>query len=273
VGKVKTPIGLLNELQDVDPAELWVLLPQSVYPIASRSSVLSHYGGVAYGKIPLGERVGKLEYRAFGGERIINSEDGFFQPLRSQGVTFPSGMAGRTFGGTVRWNPPVQGLLFGASESSGAAAGAFDLNGFSGKMSIRQYRQTFYFGQYEHKRLMLAGEYVRTLVSSVITFPGFPTTPIDNDSRPFYGMASYRLSGKLNAGLYYSSSLDYRAALGSNRYQKDWALTARYDFNPFLYAKAEQHWMDGTEIGFASSDNPNLQPSTRLSLLKLGVSF
>ncbi len=56
-------------------------------------------------------------------------------------------------------------------------------------------------------------------------------------------------------------------------YEKDWALAARYDFNSFLYAKVEQHFIDGTETGFAASDNPDLQPTTRMTMLKLGVSF
>ena len=79
VGKVKTPSGLLNETQDIDPAHLWLLLPQSVYPIASRNFSLSHFGGVAYGAIPLGESRGKLEYRAFAGQRVLAADDGYFR--------------------------------------------------------------------------------------------------------------------------------------------------------------------------------------------------
>src|ERR1700735_3688141 len=67
-GKVKTPTGLFNEIQDIDPSYLWALLPESVYPIDNRSSYLTHYGGVVYGTIALSHRYGKFEYRAFGGE-------------------------------------------------------------------------------------------------------------------------------------------------------------------------------------------------------------
>ena len=49
-GKVKTPSGLFNDIQDIDPSYIWSLLPQSIYPISSRNSILAHYGGVAYGK-------------------------------------------------------------------------------------------------------------------------------------------------------------------------------------------------------------------------------
>jgi hypothetical protein len=60
--------------------------------------------------------------------------------------------------------------------------------------------------------------------------------------------------------------------VSSARYQKDWALAGRYDFNPYLYLKLEQHFVDGTAIGL-DSDNPDLRPNMRMTLLKLGVSF
>src|ERR1700691_2189104 len=66
-GKVKTPTGLFNEIQDIDPSYIWALLPESVYPIDNRESYLTHYGGVVYGTIALSHKFGKLEYRAFGG--------------------------------------------------------------------------------------------------------------------------------------------------------------------------------------------------------------
>jgi hypothetical protein len=63
-------------------------------------------------------------------------------------------------------------------------------------------------------------------------------------------------------------------AVSSARYQKDWALSARYDFNPFFYAKAEEHIMDGTLLGYSVSNNTGgLLPNDRMTLLKLGVSF
>jgi hypothetical protein len=86
-------------------------------------------------------------------------------------------------------------------------------------------------------------------------------------------MASYKFAEKLTAGMYYSSSLNRNAAFTSSRFQKDWAVCARYDFNPYLYAKFEQHFVDGTEIGFSTMNNSNLKPNTRMTLFKLGVSF
>jgi hypothetical protein len=273
VGKVKSPIGLLNESQDIDPAQLWVLLPQSVYPLATRNTILAHYGGVVYGSVALGERFGKLEYRAFGGRRIVPADDGSFQSLLDLGITVPNGISGPTFGGTLRWNMPIHGLVAGASENSGLTSGEVTIQGYPGTLNVRQFRQTWYFGKFERSKVMVAGEYSRAQIASVLQIPGLFSLVARNDQRRFYGMASYKLSGKLSGGLYYSSFLDRQATYTSGRYQKDWAVSARYDFNPFLYAKAEQHWIDGTAIGLSITDNPDLQPTMRMILLKLGVSF
>ena len=71
-----------------------------------------------------------------------------------------------------------------------------------------------------------------------------------------------------------SISLDLKAPLDQNRYQKDWTFSSRYDFNPFLYLKFEQHLVNGTAIGFSSLDNSNgLSTHFNMTLLKLGVSF
>src|SRR5580658_64071 len=77
-GKVKTPSGLFNEIQDIDPSFLWALLPESVYPIDNRESYLTHYGGVAYGTIAFSHKFGKLEYRGFAGEGLYTAKDGYF---------------------------------------------------------------------------------------------------------------------------------------------------------------------------------------------------
>lgn len=273
IGKVKTPTGLFNEVQDIDPAYPWVLLPQSIYPIASRDSLLSHDGGVVYGAVPLGERLGKLEYEGYGGTRILGGDDGFFQPFRDAGFTLPNGVRGPAFGATLKWHTPVSGLFFGVSEDIDHPSGQITLGQLSGTFQNSRLKIPYFFGKYESKRLMLAAEYERIPVTSTVQFSGLPPflTPIDN--RNYYAMASYKLAARLTAGAYFSSQINRQAAYGSARFQKDWTVAGRYDFNPYLYAKAEQHFIDGTSIGFEASDNPNLQPTTRMTILKLGVSF
>lgn len=272
VGDVKTPVGLLNETQDIDPAHLWVLLPQSVYPLASRDALLDHYGGVVYGSLPLGERFGTLEYRGFAGQRVIDSNDGYFDVVRSEGIVLPNGLTGPTFGGTLRWNAPLEGLMFGASESAGNLSGEINEGSLQGNLRGTQFRHLFYFGKLERNKWMIAGEYSRELLNATVQNPVRPSNEA-TDRRAFYGMASYRLASKLTGGLYYSSYIDRKAAYTAFRYQKDWAVAARYDFTPYLYAKAEQHFIDGLGVGFIPSSNPDQRPSLRMTMLKLGVTF
>jgi hypothetical protein len=273
VGKVKTPAGLLNESQDIDPVQLWVLLPQSVYPIASRNSVLAHYGAVVYGATSLGVFLGKLEYRVYGGTRVLGGDDGFFQPFRDAGLTLPNGISGPVYGGTLTWHAPLPGLMFGSSEEMDHPSGEITAGPLQGTFQNSRLGISYFFGRYEGSKVMFAGEYNRIPVTSTVQFPGLPAFITPVDSRAFYAMSSYKISAKLSAGMYYSSLINRQAAFNSYRYQKDWALSARYDFNPYLYLKLEQHFIDGTATGFSASDNPNIQPTTRMTMLKLGVIF
>ena len=87
-------------------------------------------------------------------------------------------------------------------------------------------------------------------------------------------MATYKVTGKLTAGSYYHQMFNVAAALGPKRYFKDWTISGRYDFNQYLYAKAEEHIIDGALVGFDATLNPGgVKPTTKLTILKFGVSF
>jgi hypothetical protein len=272
VGKVKTPIYLFNETQDIDPAHLWALLPQSVYPIASRDSLLAHEGGIVYGSVSLGER-SKIEYRAFGGTRIIAGGDSVFQSLRDQGISLPNGISGPTYGGSLRWQTPLPGLMFGASVDVEHPSGEVIYGPLTGAIKSGHAVGPGYFGRYENGKLMVAAEYTRIPVASIMQLEGLPPIPSAVDYRGFYVMSSYKISSKFSAGAYYSSFIDRASVAGTRRFQKDLTMAARYDFNPYLYAKFEQHFLNGAALGFNASDNPDMQPTTRMTILKLGVSF
>jgi len=273
-GKVKTPIGLLNETQDIDPVQLWILLPQSIYAIANRNSTLSHYGGVIYGSVPLGNTFGELEYRAYGGQRVLSSDDAVFQTVRDKGISLPNGATGPMYGGTLRWQTPLHGLTVGASEDSEHTSGAAALGALSGSLKATHFYQPYLYGIFERNRWMAGGEYTRQALQKTTAFAGGPTIFIPKDQRAWYLMASYKFSEKLTGGMNFSYSLDRQLPVSNARYQKDWALSARYDVNSYLYLKAEEHFVDGSEFGYSTSNNTGgLMPNTRMTLLKIGVNF
>jgi hypothetical protein len=292
-GKVKTPTGLFNEIQDIDPSYMWSLLPQGIYPITSRNTLLAHYGGVVYGTVKLDRRVGKFEYRAFGGERVLASNDGYFIPYQDQGFTIPNGENGPTYGGALHWITPLPGLMVGASDFKdtewtmsvtltvlpGSPFMALVPVGtiLNGTAVSHPTNEPSYFGRYEKKRIMVAGEHMRLPLSISTTLPAlgpYGLIASRQDQRSWYGMASYKVTDKLSAGLYESQFFNRQAALGPGRYSKDWAVSGRYDFNQYVYAKAEQHFVEGTGIMYDTAENRNgMQPNTRLTILKIGVSF
>jgi hypothetical protein len=275
-GKVKIPSGLFNEIQDIDPSYMWSLLPQSVYPITSRNSVLAEYGGVVYGTVNL-QAAGKLEYRGWGGDEVIGEDDGYWVTQREEGLNLPNGLGGISTGAALHWKTPWSGLMVGASGShsndwhSVITAGGGAL---SGTESLHGAYTPSFFAKYEKDKVMLAAEYSRVSGNGGIVFPAVSNSPFVYDYRPWYVMASYKVTGKLSAGAYQSQYISHTGALGPANFSKDWTVSGRYDFNEFLYAKAEQHFIDGTAVGYDLTLNPGgLQPNTKLTILKMGVSF
>jgi hypothetical protein len=122
----------------------------------------------------------------------------------------------------------------------------------------------------------VAGEYNRLPNVITLNIPTVINKAIRHDERQWYAMASYKLTGKLTAGIYDSQLINHGLPLGPARFFKDWAISGRYDFNQYLYAKAEEHFIDGknASAGYDTTMNPNgLQPNTKLTVLKIGVSF
>jgi hypothetical protein len=269
-GKVKSPWGLFNETQDIDPSYMWSLLPQCVYDITTRAADLTHNGGVVYGTIKLGPSAGKMEYRAWGGEQVIPTNDGSFNALNAANNGPLNDYTYVTYGAALHWLTPIPGLMLGASEGH-ANQSYLALQG--GSESIAEWNRVNYFGKYEKDKIMFAAEWQRQASPGTISLVGRPTTSLSSDPRAWYGMATYKLTGKLTAGVYDSQEVDHDQPLGPGRYTKDWTVSGRYDFNQFIYLKAEQHFIDGTYLSFDTSDNVTLQPNTKLTALKVGVSF
>jgi hypothetical protein len=280
-GKVKIPTNLFNETQDIDPSYMWALLPQSVYTLPDRDSQLSQYGGVVYGTLKLGENLGKMEYRGWGGYQVYSSGDGYWIALREAGMSLPNGLSGTDIGAALHWKTPLHGLMIGGSDMRKPAWSApltfapapGEL--LKGSMDVKGFNEWAIFGIYEKNKVMIAGEYNKLAPEIMLSFPNLPI-PFPVDKRQWYGMASYKVTGKLTAGIYNSQQINHALPLstGPSRSSKDWVVSGRYDFNQYIYAKAEEHFINGTDNYYDEVLNPDgLKPTTKLNLLKLGVSF
>jgi hypothetical protein len=269
-GKVKIPMGLYNDSQDVDSLFLWVLLPQSIYPIDNRDFDLALLGGEAYGEQTLGPRGGMVQYSAYYGESTLDPNGGYNLQLEQFGLFFSSPPSGKDYGGDLRWLTPWRALLVGASAQSQALDGTAP----QGSLHMASTFLDAFYAEWKWKKASLEGEYWRSPLCPVLTI-GPEVVAIPVDSRAWYAMASYELTRKLQVGTYYSHYVNQAAdtSLPQN-HSKDWVTAGRYNFNQYFYGKLEAHLLHGAGLGYYAATNPNgLNPNVSMLAARVGFAF
>jgi hypothetical protein len=271
-GKVKIRWGLFNDTQDADPGYLWSLLPEPVYGIDQRATNLAQYGAELYGRVPLGKKLGTLDYSAYYGDYFYASNDGYAANFTQQGLTFVSQPGGKTPGFDLRWSTPLHGLMLGGSLMMYDANGTLTNGTFNQPLAF----WPTYYAQYNHKKLFADWQYVKLVQYQTVTLTG--TSPVTSvqDTRSWFVMAGYHVTNKLQLGTYYTRYVDASATDRSDpaNYFHDTAISARYDVDLHFYLKAEGHFIRGNGLGFYSQQNPNsLQPNTNMVVAKAGFTF
>jgi len=277
-GKVKTPLGLFNDTQDIDSLHLWALLPQSVYPADNRSWTLAHTGGDLYGRVGLPARLGSLSYQGYFGSRTVDPADGYFQSAADAGLTVQGSPFGRLYGGDLRWQTPRHGWMAGASVGLADISGTVTFGSLPFPITIRSTSDTntALYGEYENGKWYAAGEFRRRIWN--LTIPELGIAAAGLDSRAGYVMGSYRVHPKLNLGAYWShfeyARIESMNVPFNSPSCNDWVAAARFDPNHYFYLKLEAHYLDGNATGFYQSTNPRgLDRVTHLLAAKIGFSF
>jgi hypothetical protein len=294
-GKVKTVLGLYNNLQDVDSLFTWALLPQSMYPMDLRGSTIAHIGGDLYGRVALG-KYGKADYTAYGGILPSDPHQGYIYALRSV-FSFNTPYVGPIAGGDLKWTTPLKGVLAGASfmtqHPKGSGTTLAGILGpaapFTQDTKKRQISQ--FYVQYLVKGLHVDGEYHRdyrdeTIIGPVPPGGGPGPADIQWNARSWYISGAYRFSHLVEVGSYYSyfapnQNVDISQP-GNHIYDK--VVTARFDLKSFWTVKVEGHFIDGygqidSARGFYDgfpgpfSATAGFKPQTNLLLLRTGFSF
>ena len=271
-GKVKIKWGLFNDTQDADPGYLWSLLPEAIYGIDIRQTNLSQYGVEAYGKVPLGNKLGSVEYSVYWGDYYIASNDGYNASFVEQGIFFTRQALGKTPGFDVRWSTPLKGLTVGGSLMMYDAAGPLTDGSYYQPLAF----WPTYYAQYHRKKLFVSYQYMKLVQYQTVTSPGVPPATSVQDERGWFAMAGYHVTDKLQLGSYYTHYLLASGGDSSDpaNYFRDVVVSGRYDVKAHLYGKVEGHWIDGNAVGFYSQDNlNNLVPGTTLLVAKVGVTF
>lgn len=298
-GKVKNTLGIYTDTQDLDFLRTFALLPQSLYPTDLRDTTMAHLGADVYGKIALKHRLGDVSYTVYAGRRSDSIYSGYTY-LLTQFAVYLHSLGGLQYGGDLRWNTPLNGLLIGGSRMNEdiTAKGMF-VNIFNPAAGLVPYQVSpttdwanQFYGEYVFRKLHLDAEYRRSFHASPY-IGNSSTTGSSNDIRGWYVSGDYRICKRLQVGSYYSRYsitsifLGLLAELSPNQTDTsqpqnhiyDKVVTARVDLNRFWNVKIEGHFMDGYGSasypdGFYPQVNPRgFQPNTNALFIKTSLNF
>jgi hypothetical protein len=276
-GKVKTTLGLYNDVQDVDFLHTWALLPQALYPVDLRGSTIGHIGADVYGSVSL-RRAGQIAYTAFVGKRPEDPEGGYAYGLST--FNNYTSYAGNQQGVDLRWSTPVRGLVTGASflNQQIVGVGTRVSNGAPHREESKKDETTQFYAQYTLKGFRVDAETRRYIRQQQLVFLN---RMVNSDTDGWYLSAAQRLNRYLEVGGYISryvhnSQLDH--SLPTNHIY-DNVVTARVDLGQYFVVKVEGHFMDGYGAqdsirGFYRQNNTaGLTPKTNMLVIRTGVSF
>ena len=265
-GRIRRPQGIYNDIQDVDLARTYVLLPQGIYDARYRDFSASLDGAELFGNIPL-SKVGALSYETYAGYIDgIRADSGVASQINNDlhGGKVTSFDPMLIAGYQLWWNTPVDNLRFGAAfgyvfnfdydftvptgypppyqSVSLSAAGPFMLQEYS--------------GEYLWRNWTFQAEYYDIQVSQDTTSPA-GTTRSFIPQYTWYAGASYRFNRWLEVGSYYTEyHTDAPITSSSDSSQKDLDLSFRFDPKPWWVLKLEGHYIRGTALLDDNADNP-----------------
>jgi len=239
-GRLKLPLGLYNDISDIDAARVSILLPSSLYSPTSRDYFLAHTGAEVYGYVGL-RRLGALDYRVYGGSVAIDlpSQPGSATVISRFGLPFIGG-------GRATWETPLEGLHIGGSALYARLEAGYILP-MIGPVDIKS---DVYSGigsvEYAARELLLQAEYGQTRNETTSSNDAVvPTRAIVSEA--MYLLSAYRVARWLQPGAYYSLYHPNRnVRSGRENVQHDLAATLRFDINPNWLVKLEGHYMHGT---------------------------
>ena len=299
-GKVKTTLGLYTDSQDLDFLRTFALLPQSVYPTDLRDATIAHLGGDVYGNFSLGKSLGQFNYTAYAGRSTDIKYSGS-EYLAAAHQLIYSSYGGSIYGGDLRWDTPLKGLLVGASRFNEDLTGRGIFTGsiFPGVSSIPESDKSKptwanqFYGKYGVGKFRVDSEYRRFVSIGRYEALGNLLIKDSSDVRGWYISGTYRVAKRLAVGSYYSRysisnvSAGPEAALLPSQtdtnlpanHVYDKVITACVDLNKFWNVKVEGHFMNGYGVstypdGFYPQNNPHgFQPNTNALVLKTGFNF
>lgn len=274
-GKIKMPSGLYNTSRDNDALRNAIFLPQGVYNDYYRDLASSILGAGFYGSLRGG--LGTLRYEIYGGTLPFTKKSAIAAAFNSI-----EAHAGTTGSAGLIWEPLFADLRFGITHTRMSARGASIVSASLPPIDwlFDNYHSTILSAEYTRERVTVAAEYQREDHLFYIS----PGPLLSFHGASWYVSGAYRFTDWLEVGTYYNLTCSYRghcggstyAQFGTSRpasmYQRDLALTLRFDVLPQLVVKVEGHRMKGYGLDIMTSTD-TLPVNWNLLAVKSTFSF
>lgn len=288
-GRMKIPHGLYNETRDVDAVRTSVLLNQAVYWDMLRDSHLATNGIGAYGNLDL-YILGSLSWQLMGGSNNIPEDGGTAAAIIAISPTsvpkIDQFQVGSSYCGALKWYTPLPGLILNLSDTSIDVDSKMKFGGLPFVLSYQPYRSSVYSLEYMWNDLIFVTEYMRADIDykAILTDLDLVVERGRQEHLGWYSSLSYRINGWLETGLSYSEFYDDRSDRdGSTRdggrkwgaWQKDLAVSLRFDLNDNWIIKAENHFIYGNNQVIAQymNNDPNSYEKQRWYMYAIKLSY
>jgi hypothetical protein len=289
-GLLRQSHGLYNETRDMDMLRTSILLPQSVYAESGRDYVGRDFisqlqGACVYGEI-FTRSVGNFSYLMMAGEKNISNDSSAAKWVEASGAFKTDNVdTGIFYNGSLQWQPPVEGLRLGitGTKSTDLIVNlTSNANGTKLISDIGEYYSYVISAEYKRGNFMIAAEYMNQKKDSELI--GMPAPAHKVFPVAYYANASYRFTDWFEIGAYYSefyynkddkhgknferiSMPDYLA------WQKDAALSLRFDIDPYWNFKLEGHSIDGATQLLRQENPDGYEKNWYLFAAKISFSF
>lgn len=283
-GLLKMPWGIYNETRDIDMLRTSIFLPSSLYPEQLRDAYDTLEGIAFYGSSPVWE-FGTINYQLLYGDKSLPTDYVVIDHPAEAHITVDAFDVQDMYMGALEWETPLQGLRF--RQTTGKYL--FSIRGTHAPVTGHE------IGRFWEE----TGDQVFSILSADYSTARFSialeTQQIWDDRNElnvegndaveggWYISASYRLNEWWELGAYYSEFYEDTDDPEGREYiqeglpaylawQKDLALTTRFDIGDHITLKFEGHLIDGVARLFW--DRPSApERDTRLLAAKATFNF
>lgn len=270
-GRVKVPVGLYNELQDIDPARTPIFLPQSIYPIRLRDSQAFVDGGKATGflEVPGGT---SLDYAVYGGTKNIEPDSAFSasstERLQARATDIDIDW---NAGAMVHWHTPINGLGLRVSYLYTKDLVLTAEGNLGTVIQDTDVEVLVVSAEWEQPAWTVAAEYAYSANDGEVRTAAPTPFVVERDYNAGYLSATWHAASWFDA----YAAVEYQQSEQSSVVSDGWAYVAAVNLMPLpnWSLKAEFQIHDGP-IGILASDNPQgVSTSWQVLAFKTTVDF